>query len=577
MKITQGILWALLESQNDMMCKLAKNNRFQTIKGAQNFAFNLNLLFNLYHSTFDLLASTFSVKFKHADFLGETMASYYIRLCYFNFVKIYSYISNSEILKIGQKVLKRQKESRTMPRESAQVLGDIDPFGVHRGGKPDIGMLGQAENDQPNKRKHSFPILLSKIYLKIVLNIALNRNEAAKNIFYQFRIMEFFYKEIDLEFEINQIKERFHQIRNNAKERVSRAASPKKAFQEQSDDSDSNEINIYSSANKMKKNANKIFAPESGFVPKLNFNNLTSGGNPLKISSKNQPDPTPSIQSKSSVLDFIDRGSLPIVGKAPATMLKIGKLNQNLKDHKSMAVSAPPNKFALDFTKLVPKQPQKDESSRSRSLDSSTDKVPPIMQQDRSDVATNLVRPNAISMVPKLGQPKPHPAIGLLQLGNIERGTPVQMPDISIGGSNKSSDSSQSIEINYEEVEKAKQEKNQSGPLEKQDSSLSSNEDFLSEGNDRNNTKTAVIEERSIFHHSSMVPKLPDPKIGVTEEGNIFLKKSMQDIYEGIDKDRLSINSEDNDSSSSVIGVMPPPSFQAPKQVGLLGIGKCKT
>ena len=202
-----GILWQFLSSQNDTMSKLAKNGRFQTIKSVPGLSYNLNLLFNLFHGVFDLLATGFGVKSKYSDFLGEAMVSVYVRLCYFSFVKIYSYISNSEIIQLNNKIVKKLNEEKSK-------------------GKDDIF----AGGDKLSKRKHSFPILLSKVHLRLVLSIALNRTELTKNIFYQFRIMEFFYKEIDLEFEVSQKKARFLEIRNNVKDNLSRGTSPKRDF-----------------------------------------------------------------------------------------------------------------------------------------------------------------------------------------------------------------------------------------------------------------------------------------------------------------------------------------------------------
>lgn len=521
-----------LEGQTEMMSRLAKNNRFQTIKGVPNLAFNLNLLFNVFHAVFDLLASTFSVKLKNADFLGENMASYYIRLCYFKFVKIYSYISNSEIIKINEKVVKRLNEGKTMPRESAQLVVDVDPFGV-LDSSPAYGRAQNQKNQENSKNKHSFPILLSKICLKVVLSIALNRNEAAKNIFYQFRIMEFFYKEIDLEFEINQIKERFHKVRNNAIERVSRATSPKKAFEEQSDESDSKEINIYKK-NKKSPFEGKIFkSGESGFVPKLNFNNLSSG-NPLKIGSLNQKETQSNNEStvqKHSNLDFVDRGGLP--PKISGIKLNLGKFGQ--KSRQQAQPAQPPNKFSLDFSKLVSK-PEK-----------------PIEEEEPPQVVSNQkIAPSIGIKLPISDSQKPVPAlnfggqaaqgagIGKLNLANIERGTPVNMPSFEIDIDDKSSDSSLSIKIDYKEVEKARLAKQmemgteKSGPF-----ALINMLPFANKEDPSNYQKPAL----PIISKLKIVPREEAPEQNLVDE----------------EKEQSKVEvSQSKSSSSSVVGFMGP-------------------
>jgi hypothetical protein len=78
-------------------------------------------------------------------------------------------------------------------------------------------------DDEPRskpKKKNSFPILISKIYLRLLFSIAIDRTEQITNMFYQFRIIEFLYKEVDLEFEISQIRTRFLQVRGMAKQKT---------------------------------------------------------------------------------------------------------------------------------------------------------------------------------------------------------------------------------------------------------------------------------------------------------------------------------------------------------------------
>lgn len=87
------------------------------------------------------------------------------------------------------------------------------------GSGPDASNLDDEPRSKP-KKKNSFPILISKIYLRLLFSIAIDRTEQITNMFYQFRIIEFLYKEVDLEFEISQIRTRFLQVRGMAKQKT---------------------------------------------------------------------------------------------------------------------------------------------------------------------------------------------------------------------------------------------------------------------------------------------------------------------------------------------------------------------
>ena len=82
-------------------------------------------MFNLFHSVFDLLASSFSIKFKYSDFLQESIVITYIRMCYFNFVKIYSHISNNEIVRINKKVVEKLNEEHNLAKSTQSCFKGI--------------------------------------------------------------------------------------------------------------------------------------------------------------------------------------------------------------------------------------------------------------------------------------------------------------------------------------------------------------------------------------------------------------------------------------------------------------------
>lgn len=53
-----------------------------------------------------------------------------------------------------------------------------------------------------------------KMYIKTLLHISVNKNEVISKIFYQYKVVDFLTREIDLEFEISNIKERFLKFQN---------------------------------------------------------------------------------------------------------------------------------------------------------------------------------------------------------------------------------------------------------------------------------------------------------------------------------------------------------------------------
>jgi len=54
-------------------------------------------------------------------------------------------------------------------------------------------------------------------YIKVLIALSSSRTEKLTVKFYQYRIVEFFTREIDLEFSITQIKERFMKVRDESK------------------------------------------------------------------------------------------------------------------------------------------------------------------------------------------------------------------------------------------------------------------------------------------------------------------------------------------------------------------------
>lgn len=205
---------------------------------------NLNLLrIRLYKSVLEFTTKVFSFNARFSCFLTEEIAGSYIRLAYINFVKLYSHSNNSELNEINLKIneisnkIRRNNNSGNinqdvenltkLMRESSQPKGPMNNNNINLNSSFSPAGKNEEHPDAPrvhsrkNTETRSHQIVLSNQYVKLLFAIARNRTDEIKRKFYQYRILEFFSREIDLEFDINQIRERFLRIRNEAKRRFS--------------------------------------------------------------------------------------------------------------------------------------------------------------------------------------------------------------------------------------------------------------------------------------------------------------------------------------------------------------------
>ena len=136
-------------------------------------------------------------------------------------MKLYSHSNNTELNDINLKISELNKKIR-------QESKDIEESQIKQ--NPNVNQLQenyskfmknkQEETSTQGKKSKSIKISLLRLHIKCLLSIAKYRNEEISNRFYQYRILEFFTREIDLEYEISQIRERFLRIRNELKEKL---------------------------------------------------------------------------------------------------------------------------------------------------------------------------------------------------------------------------------------------------------------------------------------------------------------------------------------------------------------------
>jgi len=144
---------------------------------------NYNLLrINLYSAIYDFMRKAFSFPDKLSCFLTDELSTFYIRFSYLNFVKIYSYSSNAELNEISKRMGDMSKMRETLNEE------------LEGGERRDSSKFNAQRNYQS---------YLSKQYIKVLYSIANNRNDEIKQKFYYYGILEFFTREISLEFEVS--------------------------------------------------------------------------------------------------------------------------------------------------------------------------------------------------------------------------------------------------------------------------------------------------------------------------------------------------------------------------------------
>lgn len=187
-KPNNGLLTSYI-SINTNINSLIINPKIQSLS-------NYNLIrIHLFKCIFDMLRKIFSFTSRFSCFLGDEISTFYIRFSYINFVKLYSHSSNSELNEINRKIVEvgTRVKGKNAPEN---ITEDIDRL-------EDEFYPGSAGGT--NNELKAFQINLSKLYMKILLAISKNRTDEIKHKFYQFRILEFFTREIDLEFDVNLI------------------------------------------------------------------------------------------------------------------------------------------------------------------------------------------------------------------------------------------------------------------------------------------------------------------------------------------------------------------------------------
>ena len=181
-KAQNGILAKFL-SYNTNVNSIIINPKIQSLS-------NYNLVrIHLFGAVYDFLRKIFSFPARFSCFLTDEISTFYIRFSYINFVKLYSHSSNSELNEINKKIV--EIGNRVKSKVGQENFNENFENEFNR------------RTSKSNNELKTYQIHLSKQYVKVLLSISKNRNDDIKHKFYQYRILEFFTREIDLEFDVS--------------------------------------------------------------------------------------------------------------------------------------------------------------------------------------------------------------------------------------------------------------------------------------------------------------------------------------------------------------------------------------
>jgi len=215
---SNGLLVKYLNMSTDINSSLISHNEEES----PDFIIKYNLLKEIYQ----FICMIFSFDDGFSCFLGDDISSFYIRYSYINFVKLYSYSSNHELNEINLKLNEIKTKMNISKEKETNLKKNLEDIMNKK------NSAHENSKDKMNNQK-KFKNALMKLYVKCLFSLSNNRTEDIKRKFYQYRVVEFLTREIDLEYEvrrkifffykylfilkITQIRERFLRIRHETK------------------------------------------------------------------------------------------------------------------------------------------------------------------------------------------------------------------------------------------------------------------------------------------------------------------------------------------------------------------------
>ncbi|KAL4475130.1 hypothetical protein ABPG74_001826 [Tetrahymena malaccensis] len=226
---TNGIFYKYLTSNSEINSVIIQNN------AKTKLPMSTVLRINLYKQILEFLGLAFGFCSNYSCLLNEDISSFYLKFSFTNFVKLYSHSNLNELNEISNKIRQIQQKSSSKQEiqdNINQILNKTSKESPYYHNNEMKGTGGnQNSNIMPEEHQHSqlqnlqkyyhyFKIDLLKLYIKVLFTLSTTRTEEITRKFFQYRIVEFFTREIDLEFEITQIRDRFMKVRNEAKKQM---------------------------------------------------------------------------------------------------------------------------------------------------------------------------------------------------------------------------------------------------------------------------------------------------------------------------------------------------------------------
>jgi len=186
-KPANGLLAKYLNMSNDINSSLISYNEDDSP--------GFNIKYNLLKEIYQFICFIFSFDESFSCFLTDEISSFYIRYSYINFVKLYSYSSNHELNEINIKLNEIKTKMSINKEQETNLKKNLEDIMNKKSSAHEI-----LKDKSMNQKK--FKNTLMKLYIKCLFSLGNNRNEDIKRKFYQYRVVEFLTREIDLEYEV---------------------------------------------------------------------------------------------------------------------------------------------------------------------------------------------------------------------------------------------------------------------------------------------------------------------------------------------------------------------------------------
>lgn len=181
---------------------------------------------NLMREVFQLLSLAFSFSSNYSCLLSEETASFYLKYSFTNFVKLYGHSTANELNEISSKIkeINQRKGDHNLNGDNLREMLRKEER-AHVGAGAHREAAGNAAENKIEGYYRQIKINLMTSYVGVLFALSTVRTDDISQRISSYRIIEFFAREIDLEFSIHQTRERFIQINRETKEKQQQKSS----------------------------------------------------------------------------------------------------------------------------------------------------------------------------------------------------------------------------------------------------------------------------------------------------------------------------------------------------------------